>query len=243
VSETLSPSSATSPVGQSVDAEAPLSISEVGDLVRLIGQASRAGRFLLGLTGAPGAGKTTVAEAVVAALGESAVHVPMDGFHLSDEVLVRLGRRDRKGASDTFDARGYTQLLDRIRHDMEHTIYAPAFSREIEQPVAGSIAIEPHHRTVVSEGNYLLLGDGLWAGVADHFDAIWFLQTDQQLRLDRVVRRHIEFGKDPDVARSWVDAVDEQNARLVHETRTRADLIVDVTRLTITPPGSGPSSH
>ena len=203
------------------------------DLVRLVRRTSGSGRFLLGLTGAPGAGKTTVAEALVAALGESAVHVPMDGFHLSDAALVRLGRRDRKGAPDTFDARGYAHLLDRIRHDTTHTIFAPAFSREIEQPVAGSIAIEPHHRTVVSEGNYLLLDDGGWAGLADHFDAIWFLQTDQQLRLDRVVRRHIEFGKAPDFARSWVDAVDEQNARLVHETRAHADLIVDVTGLRV----------
>lgn len=204
------------------------------DLVRLVIQESRPGRFLLGLTGAPGAGKTTVAEALVTALGPSAVHVPMDGFHLSDAALVRLGRRDRKGAPDTFDARGYGSLLGRIRNDTEHTVYAPAFARELEQPVAGSIAIEPQHRIIVSEGNYLLLSEELWAGVADHFDAIWFLQTDQQLRLDRVVRRHIEFGKTPDSARSWVQSVDEQNAQLVLRTRVHADLIVDVSRLTLT---------
>lgn len=192
-------------------------------------------RLLIGIAGAPGASKTTVAELLVAALGPSAAHVPIDGFHLSDSALTRLGRLERKGAPDTFDGAGYANLMARIRADKDETVYAPAFARDLEQPIAGSIAVEPQHRVVVSEGNYLLLEDGVWPAARVLFDQVWFLHTDPETRLRRLVARHVTFGKSPQGAEQWVRAVDEGNARLVEATRRRADLIVDVTDLRLPP--------
>lgn len=211
-----------------------LAVSRVDpDLLNLVKRLPGSDRIILGLAGAPGAGKTTVAEALVRALGPSAVHVPMDGFHLSDNILTALGRLGRKGAPDTFDAHGYANLLQRIRNERDHAVYAPAFVRDLEQPLAGAIAIEPHHTVVISEGNYLLLQDANWRGLSTLFDEVWFLKTEAQLRTQRILSRHIEFGKLADVARDWVATVDEGNAELVGGTEPFADRVIDVTYLQV----------
>ncbi|MDL5156983.1 nucleoside/nucleotide kinase family protein [Actinomycetospora termitidis] len=181
-------------------------------------------RALLGIAGAPGAGKTTLALALVEALGSEAVHVPMDGFHLADVELDRLGRRARKGAPDTFDADGYATLLGQLREPSSGTVYAPAFDREIEQPIAGSIPVTSSCRLVVSEGNYLLVDDPAWRAVRARFDEVWFHETDEVARRERLVGRHVRFGKTRDEAVAWVEAIDEPNARLIEATRSRADL-------------------
>ena len=145
-------------------------------------RSSRRGeRRILGIAGPPGGGKSTVARAVVAELGELARLVPMDGFHLAQAELVRLGRRDRMGAPDTFDAAGYAALLERLRGD-EPVVYAPEFRREIEEPIAGAIAVPRATPLVVTEGNYLLLGDGDWALVRPLLDEAWYVETDEELR-------------------------------------------------------------
>ena len=184
-------------------------------------------RAVLGITGAPGAGKTTLAEYLVDALGATPVaHVPMDGFHLADVELDRLGRRDRKGAPDTFDAAGYAALLRRLHEDRDDVIYAPAFERDLEQPIAGSIPVPREARLIVSEGNYLLLGDGDWVGVRAQFDEVWYCDLDGDERLRRLVARHERFGKDHDAAVAWAAGTDQRNAELVAGTRHRADLVV-----------------
>ena len=182
-------------------------------------------RALLGIAGSPGAGKTTLVEALVAALGSQVAHVPMDGFHLADVELDRLGRRDRKGASDTFDAHGYLALLRRLRADEPHIVYAPAFERDLEQPIAGAIAVLPEARLVITEGNYLLLDEGPWCEVAGVLDETWFCAVPDDVRRARLVARHVAFGKEPAAAEAWVQSVDEPNARLVEAARERADLI------------------
>src|SRR6188508_3001950 len=138
--------------------------------------AARGGRRILGIAGPPGGGKSTVARAVVAELGSDARLVPMDGFHLAQAELVRLGRRDRMGAPDTFDCAGYAALLTRLR-SREPVVYAPEFRREIEEPIAGSIAVPRQTPLVVTEGNYLLVGDHGWAAIRPLLDEAWYVET------------------------------------------------------------------
>jgi pantothenate kinase len=191
-------------------------------------------RAILGITGPPGSGKSTLAALLAGQLraeGRRVANVPMDGFHLADSTLVRLGRRGRKGAIDTFDADGYLALLRRARAETDRTVYAPAFERTIEQPIAGSIAIEPMTRLVVTEGNYLLAEAEPWPAIHAALDEVWYCETEDRLRLERLVARHVEFGKPEADARRWVETVDEVNTRLIASTRSRADLVVDVSEL------------
>ncbi|MFE1847787.1 nucleoside/nucleotide kinase family protein [Streptomyces sp. NPDC014603] len=208
------------------------------DLLRRARALPRDGRrAILGIAGSPGAGKSTLAERLVrelngAARQEWAAHVPMDGFHLADAELVRLGRRDRKGAPDTFDAAGYAALLGRLREQRDdETVYAPAFERVLEQPVAGALPVPPAARLVVTEGNYLLCGEGAWARVRPLLDEVWFCAPDEDERVRRLVARHVRFGKPYDEAVAWVRRSDERNAALVAATRPSADLVVPASAL------------
>ncbi|MGW0996811.1 nucleoside/nucleotide kinase family protein [Streptomyces sp. NPDC002520] len=187
-------------------------------------------RAILGIAGSPGSGKTTLAANLVCALNDGgpprAAHVPMDGFHLADAELDRLGLRDRKGAPDTFDAAGYAALLRRLREDADEVVYAPGFERVLEQPLAGAVPVPPTARLVVTEGNYLLLQEGSWVRVRSCLDEVWFCEIDEQERVRRLVARHEEFGKDHDAAVAWVLGTDQRNADLIATTRDRADLVV-----------------
>jgi pantothenate kinase len=155
-----------------------------------------------------------------------AAHVPMDGFHLADVELARLGRADRKGAPDTFDVGGYAALLQRIRAG--ESVWAPAFDRTLEQPVAQSLPVTGRTRIVVSEGNYLLLLDPHWQAVRAAFDEVWFVRTDERSRVERLMARHVAFGKTPEAARAWVQRSDAANAALVAASAGSADLVVDI---------------
>ncbi|MCA0322952.1 MAG: nucleoside/nucleotide kinase family protein [Actinobacteria bacterium] len=188
------------------------------------------GRQLLGITGSPGAGKTTLATKLVETLNggadpQVAVYLPMDGFHLADASLQRLGLSDRKGAPETFDGHGYLALLRRVRVDRT-TVWAPGFERDLEQPIAGAIAVDPDVRLVVTEGNYLLIDADPWREARSLLDQAWFVEVDDAVRRDRLVARHVEFGKARQDAIDWVQRVDEPNARLVAASRSRADLLV-----------------
>ena len=163
----------------------------------------RPGRVLLGVTGAPGAGKSTLTETLLsqlrADLGQDAVgHLPMDGYHLADVQLDRLGRRNRKGAPDTFDVDGYVAALRRLHDEPDRTLFAPGFERDLEQPIAAAIAIPPSARLVVTEGNYLLLPDGGWERVRPLLTEVWHVEGDDDVRRERLVRRHEQFGKSPE---------------------------------------------
>lgn len=182
-------------------------------------------RRLIGITGAPGAGKSTYAARLAQELAPAAVVVPMDGFHLAGCQLERLGRADRKGAPDTFDVDGYVQLLDRLR-GATSTVYAPEFRRDLEEPIAGAIAVEAHHTTVITEGNYLLLDCGGWERVRPLLTECWYVECDETERIARLVARHVAHGRSPDAARRWVEHTDEPNARLIETTRDRADRVV-----------------
>jgi pantothenate kinase len=201
---------------------APAYLARIDDLLR------DGRRKVLGLVGAPGAGKSTLAEALRQAFPGISQIVPMDGFHLADVELRRLDRAGRKGAPDTFDSAGYVALLARLRDPAEQGIvYAPEFRREIEEPIAGAIAVLPQTRLVITEGNYLLLEQDGWAGVAPLLDDVWYVDVDDALRTDRLTRRHERFGRSRQDALDWVAGTDEPNARLVAATRSRARLIFD----------------
>ena len=183
----------------------------------------RAGeRRLLGIVGAPGSGKSALASALAEVFGWRAIVVPMDGYHLAQAELDRLGRAGRKGASDTFDAAGFIALLERLRAFPPcETVYAPLFRRDIEEPIAGAIAVSPNVELVIVEGNYLLL-DGPWSGVAPLLDESWYLDTPDDVREGWLLDRHQRFGRDREAALAWITATDAPNARQIARSRERA---------------------
>ncbi len=184
-------------------------------------------RRLLGIAGAPGSGKSTLAAALADTLGpELAIVVPMDGFHLAQAELERLGRAARKGAPDTFDASGFVALLARLHAAAEPVTYAPQFRREIEEPVAGAIPVPREVPLVIVEGNYLLVDDAPWAGVRDLLDECWFVEVDEAVRMDRLVARHRAFGRTEQEARAFAHGSDQANADVIEATRGRADVVV-----------------
>jgi pantothenate kinase len=183
-------------------------------------------RSILGLVGAPGAGKSTLAQALVTQWPNAIQIVPMDGFHLANIELERLGRKQRKGAPDTFDAFGFIALLKRLRtQDPNEVVYAPSYERKLEESVAGAIAVQPTTPLIVVEGNYLLLSDSPWNQVQALLDETWFVDVPQDLRVSRLMQRHQQFGRNVKDAAYWVQHTDEPNARRIEAERARADVM------------------
>lgn len=187
-------------------------------------------RSILGIVGAPGAGKSTLAERLVASLGpDTAVLVSMDGFHYANRVLEHLGRRSRKGAIDTFDDGGYSSLMERLHtqtEDSEPCIYTPEFRRDLEEPIGSAIPVRYDVPLIVTEGNYLLQPTGHWPRARAVMDDIWYLAPAEAVRHQRLIRRHEHFGKTPEEALEWALGTDEANARLIAESARYADVVV-----------------
>ena len=212
----------------------PLSADQA--VARAVALVAAGGRSVLGIAGAPGAGKSTLARRVVTAVTEQlgpgvAVQVPMDGFHLANAALDALGRHDRKGAIDTFDAAGYVALVGRLTRtgggmDDTETVWAPDFDRRVDEPVAGSIAVPPETVLVVSEGNYLLDRSAPWREMPGLFTETWACVVDDDVRIDRLVGRHMRHGRDHESARAWAVQVDGVNAARVTADLHRASVLV-----------------
>ena len=184
-------------------------------------------RHLLGITGAPGAGKSKIAQDILDKLGpDLAAFVPMDGFHLSNQTLVAWGRRGRKGAWDTFDADGYVHLLQRLRDQEEEIVHAPDFDRDVDESIGSALPIRREVPLIVTEGNYLLTDVGGWAGVAPLLDESWYLQLDEATRLQRLTYRHQQHGMDHEQADAWARTTDQDNAVLIAQSMPRADLVI-----------------
>lgn len=184
-------------------------------------------RLMLGIAGAPGAGKSTFAEHLVGRLdpGE-AVIVPMDGFHLGNAILDGTERAARKGAPDTFDVGGYLTLLKRLRDQTEDVVYAPAYRRGLEEPIAASIAVPRSIPLIVTEGNYLLADLPRWREVPRLLDDVWFVDVPDAIRVPQLIARHIAFGMTPGAAERWANGPDAANAALVAATRGRAGRVI-----------------
>src|SRR4051794_7252754 len=198
------------------------------DAIALADQSSRA---ILGIAGSPGAGKSALVDVLVARIravkGDDWVaHVPMDGFHLADAQLDRIGARGRKGAPDTFDAAGYAHLLERLRAEIDEPVYVPGLDRTLEQPLAAALVVLPSARLVVTEGNYLLIDDPHWERARRAMDAVWFVASEETMRVQRLVARHVQFGKTPQQARAWVATTDQRNSELVAGTVSKADRVI-----------------
>ena len=185
-------------------------------------------RVILGIVGAPGAGKSTVAAMLQGAMPGTVAVVGMDGFHLAQDELVRLGRQDRKGAPDTFDPYGYAALLRRLKDDSDPFVYAPDFRRDLEEPIANHLRINRAAPLIITEGNYLLLQEEGWMLARQQLDEVWFLDLPDEIRRHRLILRHQEFGKDPETARRWATGSDQANADMVRATQNAANLIVTV---------------
>lgn len=246
------PSDATGPSNAPSPAEADERSDAAADALDALARRALAlvpaggGRAVVGIAGSPGAGKTTLAvqlaarvNAIVAAEASSAsepastvpsphfaAHLPMDGYHLANSTLDKLGRRDRKGAIDTFDGWGFVALLRRLHAETSHTVYAPSFDRTVEEPIAGEIAVLPDTKLVIVEGNYLLVDETPWADVKGLLAEAWFCETTDDERVRRLVDRHERHGRTPEAAKAWAESVDGKNAILIESTMPRADLVV-----------------
>lgn len=205
--------------------EVTLGLAELVERARALAVPGQ--RHLLGITGAPGAGKSKVALDIVDKLGpDLAVLVPMDGFHLSNQTLIAWGRRGRKGAWDTFDADGYVHLLRRLRNQEEEIVHAPDFDRDVDQSIGSALPIRREVPLVVTEGNYLLSEMGGWAGVAPLLDESWYLELDDSTRLQRLSYRHQLHGMSHEEADTWARTTDQDNAVLIAQSMPRADLLI-----------------
>jgi len=189
--------------------------------------ASASTRTIIGIIGKPGGGKSTLSKYLLKGMDPTLVSVvPMDGFHLSNKVLKELGRSDRKGAQDTFDVKGFTTLIQRIKMDSAEPIYYPIFDRSIEESIAAQGVVYPSTRVVIVEGNYLMHDRDGWQEISPLLDQSWYAFLDEDIRISRLISRHIAFGKDPESAKAWAKGSDQVNAELIETGVGRCDFLV-----------------
>lgn len=190
-------------------------------------------RFLLGITGIPGAGKSTLANSLMKNINEIlhkeiAIVVPMDGFHYHNDILVTKGLLAVKGSFKTFDSEKFVALIKKIASEKVEKIYCPAYDRNLHNPVDDSILIESKHKIIIVEGNYLLLDTCPWKELVDLFDESWFIDTPQAISKERLINRHIVTGRSASEAFHKVNSTDTPNAELILQTRYRANKIIMV---------------
>lgn len=184
-------------------------------------------RTMIGIVGKPGAGKSTVVTEIQKQFStEEVAIIPMDGYHLSNEELIKLGRRERKGAPDTFDVEGFISLITRVRNEIDKDHTFPIFHREIEASKADEGIVLRNTKVIVIEGNYLFSEEHNWSEVFPLLDQSWFIEIDDEIRMQRLITRHIKYGKTPQEAEEWSRGSDEENAKFIAKTASRAERII-----------------
>jgi len=193
----------------------------------VVERAAASTRMIIGIIGKPGGGKSTLSKFLLKGMDSTLVSVvPMDGFHLSNKVLKEIGRSDRKGAQDTFDVKGFTNLIERIKMDRADPIYYPIFDRSIEESIAAQGVVYPSTRVVIVEGNYLMHDRDGWQEISPLLDQSWYAFLDEDIRVSRLISRHIAFGKDPESAKAWAKGSDQVNAELIEAGVGRCDFLI-----------------
>lgn len=185
-------------------------------------------RYMVAIAGPPASGKSTTAhelQKALAAAGESAVVVPMDGFHFDDAILDARGHRPRKGAPFTFDVAGFAHLLQRIRA-REPEIAIPVFDRSMELSRAAADVVSADTRFILVEGNYLLLDEAPWTSLRPLFDLTIFIDVPHEELRGRLIQRWLDQGFDMDYARNWIATNDDLNIVHVLAHRAPADIVV-----------------
>jgi pantothenate kinase len=191
-------------------------------------RAGKAGRFVVAIAGPPAAGKSTISSRLQQLLpADSAIVVPMDGFHYDDIVLNARGLRSRKGAPETFDFHGFEALLRRIRAN-EAEVAIPVFDRSVELSRAGAAIVTPETKFVLVEGNYLLLDEAPWNRLGPLFDFSIFIDVQRAELERRLMERWHDHGKSGEEARAWVASSDMPNVDRVLTHRRPADMLLTI---------------
>ena len=196
-------------------------------------KSAKSSRYLLGLVGAPAAGKSTfsaqLVEAVNKKLGqEVSVVVPMDGYHYSNEELDRRGLKALKGIPATFDAQSFVELIKKLQVESKQSVFCPLFDRSIEASIENGIEIKPQHQIIVSEGNYLLLDETPWNELRNLFDEIWFIEATIETLMPRLLARHKAGGRNEEETRAKIESTDLPNAKLIESTKQRAHRVIRI---------------
>jgi len=206
------------------------SISQLVDHVDNRFRESEKARFVLGITGPPGAGKSTVSELLrdllISRHGRLAIVVPMDGYHLSNEELVKRNLRPLKGIPSTFDADGFVALVGDIKSGARRTIVFPTFDRDADAVVACGGKVEPADEIIIVEGNYLLMTESPWHQIRHYLDDVFYIDAPHAVLLKRLLERHMEGGMNSEDALLKVDSTDLPNAHLIEKTRHLATKVV-----------------
>jgi pantothenate kinase len=207
---------------------------EMEDLARHAWALARHGpgpRTVVGLAGPPGAGKSTLAHALVAEVERlagagAAGYLPLDGFHLSNAQLDRLGLASRKGSAPSFDIWGYVALLRRVTQETGHDIYVPDYDRTLHEPVAARHLLRPGTRLAITEGNYLACPEPGWTAARNLMAEVWYVEVPDGVRDARLVERQLAAGRTAAGAREWVDTNDHPNGEQVKRSRENCDRIL-----------------